>query len=232
MNYPFAKACIGFFVGDRMDEFLTSNAGYAPVPTLDASGFAYALNSMVGLYDKAITDVQLNLLDSHDTARYLSIARGDLTALKLATLVQMTFPGAPCVYYGDEIGMLGGRDPDCRRAFPWDEGAWDTNTLAYFNKCIALRRQYRALRDGSFRVVYAEGKCVAYLREWDDEKLIVAINSGAAAATINIAVHSALQDGSTLQAEIGKRSSYAVTDGAVNGVVIPKRDGIVLRLAK
>ena len=87
----------------------------------------------------------MNLLDSHDTARFISIAKGDTAALRMATLFQMTYPGAPSVYYGDEIGMLGGKDPDCRRAFPWETpGKWDNALLQYFKDCIALRKKYAA----------------------------------------------------------------------------------------
>lgn len=230
MNYLFTKACVGFFAGEHMDAHLTSGVGYGPVPALDASGFAYALNSALSLYPREISDVQLNLLDSHDTPRYLSIARGDVTALRLGTLAQMTFPGAPCVYYGDEIGMSGGKDPDCRRAFPWDRAAWDEDLRGYFKECIALRRRYRALRDGSFRVVYAEGKCVAYVREWGDEKLLVALNSGPVAARINVILRGAMHDDATLQVELGKKATYAAANGTLSNLAIPKRDGVVLRL--
>ena len=63
---------------------------------------------------------QLNLLGSHDTPRARTLCGGDMDAVRLAMLLQMTLPGAPCVYYGDEIGMEGLMDPDCRRAFPSD----------------------------------------------------------------------------------------------------------------
>jgi neopullulanase len=230
MNYLFTKACVGFFAGEHMDAHLVAGVGYGPVPVLDASGFAYALNSALSLYPHEINAVQLNLLDSHDTPRYLSIARDDITTLKLGTLVQMTFPGAPCVYYGDEIGMSGGRDPDCRRAFPWDRTAWNEGVLSHVKACIALRRRYRALRDGSFRVVHAEGKCVAYVRERGDEKLVIAINSGTAAAKIDIVTRGIVPDDAALQVELGKKATYKAADGTLSGVAIPKRDGIVLRL--
>ena len=66
----------------------------------------------------AVTAVQLNLLGSHDTPRALTICGSDLDSLRIATLLQMTLPGAPCIYYGDEIGMAGSMDPLCRRGFP------------------------------------------------------------------------------------------------------------------
>ncbi|GIV84254.1 MAG: alpha-amylase [Candidatus Roseilinea sp.] len=230
MNYQFAKACIGFFVGEAMDVNLTSGVGYAPVPVMDAPTFGRALEEMLALYDENVCAVQMNLLDSHDTARFLSIAGGDVAALKLATLCQMTFPGAPSIYYGDEIGMRGGKDPDCRRAFIWDEATWDTGLRDYFKQCIALRRRYRALRDGGFKVLFAEGKVIAYLRARGDEKLIVALNSGPVAATMNIVVRDVLPEGAELRGELGERVSYTVTDGVLRNVSIPKRKGVVLRL--
>ncbi|PJF46823.1 MAG: alpha-amylase [Chloroflexi bacterium] len=230
MNYQFAKACIGFFVGEAMDVNLTAGVGYAPVPVMDAPAFGRALEEMLALYDENVCAVQMNLLDSHDTARFLSIAGGDVAALKLATLCQMTFPGAPSIYYGDEIGMRGGKDPDCRRAFIWDEATWDIGLRDYFKQCIALRRRYRALRDGGFNVLFAEGRVIAYLRARGDEKLIVALNSGPAAATMNIVVRDVLPEGSELRGELGERVSYTVTDGVLRNVSIPKRKGVVLRL--
>lgn len=178
MNYLFTKACIGFFIGEAMDVNLTSGVGYAPVPVMDAPTFGRALEEMLALYDENVCAVQMNLLDSHDTARFLSIAGGDVAALKLATLCQMTFPGAPSIYYGDEIGMLGGKDPDCRRAFVWDEATWNVELRDYFKRCIALRKRYRALRDGAFKVLFARDKVIVYLRTWGDQKVIVALNSG------------------------------------------------------
>jgi cyclomaltodextrinase len=108
MNYLFAKVCIGFFVGDRLDGELVARMGYAPIPTLDAQAFAQQIEELLALYPWEVTLVQLNLLDSHDTARFLTLAEGDVSALKLAVLFQMTYPGAPCIYYGDEIGLEGG----------------------------------------------------------------------------------------------------------------------------
>lgn len=230
MNYVFMKACIGFFADDKVDLNLTSNLD--PVPALDAAGFAYALNSALSLYDWQINCAQMNLLDSHDTARFLSIAKNDLSALKLAALCLLTYPGAPNIYYGDEIGLAGGRDPDCRRAFPWDNDEWRSDVRNHYKACIALRNQHRALRDGSFRVVYAEGKCVAYLREWGDEKLIVALNSGTSAVAINIVTRDILRDGAILDVVLGKPVQYALRGDQLEGLTVPKRAGVVLKVTK
>lgn len=230
MNYLFTQACLGFFIGAAMDVNLTAGIGYAPVPVLDGPAFAHALQNTLALYDENVCAVQMNLLDSHDTARFLSIAGGDVTALKLATLCQMTFPGAPSIYYGDEIGMLGGKDPDCRRAFIWDQTTWNTALRDYFKRCIALRKRYRALRDGAFKVLLAQDQVVVYLRSWGDEKLIVALNSGPAATTRDVVVGDLMPEGATLQSLLGDDVRYTVNGGVLRGLSIPQREGCVLRL--
>ena len=90
------------------------------------------------LYHPNVTAVMLNLLDSHDMARFVTLARGDVSALRLATLFQMTYPGAPSIYYGDEIGLAGAHDPFNRAAFPWEATDWDMDLLHDFQKMIAL----------------------------------------------------------------------------------------------
>lgn len=230
MNYPVTRACIGFFVGNKRDELLASGVGYAPVKDLDAQAFAYSINNTLGLYDSAINQAQMNLLDSHDTARYLSIAKGDVSALQLATLFLMTYPGAPCLYYGTEIGLLGAKDPDCRRTFPWNMPAhWNNALLQYTKEAIALRKRHRTLRTGDFRFILAEGSCVAYLRWLEDERLIVVLNAGPA-VDINIVIHPeyGLPEGTHLTSVFGPAATYAVQGGLLRGVHVDGRTGIVL----
>src|SRR6056297_377969 len=70
-------------------------------------------------YPTQASQTMMNLIDSHDTHRYLEVANGDIDKLKMAVLFQMTYVGAPHIWYGDEIGMMGAHDPDCRRPFNW-----------------------------------------------------------------------------------------------------------------
>ncbi len=230
MNYLFTRSAIGFFVREKRDEVLLGNVGYSPVPALDARGFAYSVNSTLGLYDNSINQAQMNLLDSHDTARYLSIAKGDVSALKLAILWLMTYPGAPCLYYGTEIGMQGGKDPDCRRTFPWaTPGRWDHDLPQYTKGCIALRHRYAALRRGEFRFIYAEGNTVAYLRSLGDERLIGVLNTGDA-LSMNIVIHPefGLPDGATLRGALGTSQVYRVENGMLSNVQVGRHAGLVL----
>jgi glycosidase len=97
----------------------------------------------------------------------------------LAALFQMTYPGIPQVYYGDEIGLEGKGDPDCRRTFPWGSEKKGSGRRIHgaYKKLIALRHRYAALRTGAFRTVWTEGKGYAYLREDGKDRIVVVLNN-------------------------------------------------------
>ena len=128
----------------------------------------------------------MNLLDSHDTPRFISSVSGDQSALRLAYLFLFTYPGAPCIYYGDEIGLQGGHDPHCRNSFPWDEAKWDHDLRAFVQKCIALRRAYPALRRGSYHRLYAHDGVYVFARRLGGEQLVIALNASSATRTIDV----------------------------------------------
>lgn len=108
MNYPLTEALISFVAGKRLRRELVEGKGYRPVPGIAARQFADRVDRVLTLYPWPVTLAQLNLLDSHDTARFISIADGDVSSVRLATLLLFTLPGAPSMYYGDEIGLSGG----------------------------------------------------------------------------------------------------------------------------
>lgn len=116
---------------------------------------------------------QFNQLSSHDTPRILSILNGEISLLKLGAVLLMTFPGVPCVYYGDEIGMEGLFDPDNRRPMRWNETTWDADLRDHYRRLITLRRQSPALRRGGFQMVYANGGLLAYQRQSPEQRLLV-----------------------------------------------------------
>ena len=120
----------------------------------------------------------MNFLSCHDTARLITLAGGYRTSVELGTLLLLTFPGAPCIYYGDEIGMSGGLDPDCRGGFPINEAEWDQEILAYHRKLIHLRRTYRALQIGDYKLLLAKEDTYIFARIWQDQEIIVAVNVG------------------------------------------------------
>jgi glycosidase len=177
MNYLFGAPTIAFTAGDRVDVSLVEGRSYYPSPAISASEYAQQIQEVLQLYPWEIELTQLNLLDSHDTARLISIAQGDWDSLKLATLLLLTFPGAPSIYYGDEVGLEGGIDPDCRRGFP-PQSDRNLEILEWHRELIKLRHQYTALRIGDYRVLYAEGGVYVFSRNWENETLIVAVNAG------------------------------------------------------
>ena len=87
--------------------------------------------------------------------------------------------GAPCIYYGDEVGLSAGGDPYCREAFPWHTPeTWDQELLAFYRQVIALRHRHPVLRTGTFRSAYAEGMVYAFQRVLDDQVAVVIFNAG------------------------------------------------------
>lgn len=187
MNYIFTRAATAFF-GAQTLAAVTPGGGYPPLKPLNAEVFAAEMDRMLGLYDWAITSAQLNLLGSHDTARFLYMVGGDKSALRLATLFQMAMPGAPSIYYGDEIGLTGGHEPASRGAMPWDESAWDQGLRADFQRAIALRHANPALRRGTYRTLLARGAHFAFLREHEGQRLIVVFNTSKDQQTLTIPV--------------------------------------------
>ena len=188
MNYPLAEAILSFTAGDQLDEdLLRSHHEYGPrVRPLGGQGFAARLEELVAAYGLETFGVQLNLLDSHDTPRFHSLASGDRAAYRLAVTLQATLPGAPCIYYGDEVGLEGGIDPDSRRGFPADSAAWDHDLLAYVTAVVQLRRAEPALRRGDLRILAASQEAVAFERADGDARLTCAFNAGEAAMTLEI----------------------------------------------
>ncbi|NUN70959.1 MAG: alpha-glucosidase C-terminal domain-containing protein, partial [Bacteroidetes bacterium] len=131
-----------------------------------------------------------NLLGSHDTERFLTLCNGEEWRVRLAAALQMTYVGAPMVYYGDEIGMEGGKDPDCRRCMPWDEMKWNTGLLQYYRKLIALRNELPALRRGTYTTLLADGakNIFAFERRLGADAVIVVINKQNSKASLRLPV--------------------------------------------
>jgi neopullulanase len=160
MNYPVTGACLSFLPGNHLDLNTTLQAGgyRGMVEHIDAHEFANRIDGVLGMYAPDVTRVQLNLLDSHDTPRFLTCAGGDINSLKLALTFLFTYTGAPCMFYGDEIGLAGRHDPECRQPFPWDPAKWNQDLLGYVKSLVALRKNHVVLRHGGFARLYsAEG---------------------------------------------------------------------------
>jgi neopullulanase len=179
MNYLFNRAAFGYFIGDKMDQTDTVRCGYGHMAPRNGREFAHDLNHMFNeLYDPEIVMAQMNMLGSHDTPRTMTVASNDATAVNLMYLCALTVPGATNIYYGDEIGMIGRHDPDCRRAFPWDdEESWNTELQSDIRRYIALRHEKPALRRGDFSILEATDKVIVYQRRYEGQTAVIAFNN-------------------------------------------------------
>ena len=150
------------------------------ISKLGASGFADRANRLLALYPYEVCLRMYNPLDSHDTPRFLTLCGGDVGKYRLAVALQMCFPGCPAVYYGDELGMEGENDPDCRRAMDWGAAERQPELLGWFRELIALRKGSVALQKGGFyNSVCDDGANVfGFCRTHEAEDVLVIINAG------------------------------------------------------
>lgn len=202
MNYTFREICVDFFARRH----------------ISAEDFVAAYLRTLAMYSPAVTDVSHNLLGSHDTARFLHHAEEDERRLLLATAFQLTTPGAPGLYYGDELPMTGGEDPDCRRTFDWDRTGSDHHRAV--RGLGQLRHSHEALRTGSIAMLPVVDQCVSFVRTGASENLFVAINNGA--TTVELGVDPGHHPGQVLwltgKVEVGRGVVEVGPHAAVVGV--------------
>lgn len=156
MNYPLNDAIINYFTNDSMDSL----------------AFAREVNRVNFNYPAHVNQNMYNLLDSHDTARFLHLTAENKDLLKLAYVFMMTHVGAPSVYYGNEIGMTGNQDPDNRRPMIWDKEEQDLELFSFLKKLIHIRKSHTLLSyKGDLSFVNAEGhKDVLLYKRYDEEE--------------------------------------------------------------
>jgi len=239
MNYPLAEAIIGFVGGDSLNvPLLRSHQEYGRVARLDGPGFGARLSELLSDYEPETTAVQLNLLGSHDTPRVLSLLGGDIEAMELAVLLQATLPGAPCVYYGDEVGLTGGKDPESRKAFPWERSRWEADLLDATRAAFALRRAEPALRSDGVILLATAGGALAFERRDGARRLGVVLNAGDTAAALPLGDADATAGGAANSAAVLLSTGRARIDpprlsAGEGGLVVelPPRAGAVVRLS-
>jgi cyclomaltodextrinase len=211
MNYRFRQACIDYFVHDS---FTTKT-------------FFKHLDNIRNSYRPECNYAMQNLLGSHDTERYLTLCKGVLWRMKLSILFQMTYIGAPMVYYGDEIGMEGGKDPDCRRCMVWEKKKWNRELYEWAKKLISVRNNSPSLRQGDFTPLLTTGKghTLLYRRQMKNEITYVAINTGSAYQTVEFNVDKRI---ATVHDELSS-DSFPCKNGTAS-VFIPAMSGRIFIL--
>ncbi|HEX5013360.1 MAG TPA: alpha-amylase family glycosyl hydrolase [Candidatus Limnocylindrales bacterium] len=248
MNYRLRDAVLGLLAPAPFDSKGFADSGHQ----ISVSDFADRLASQREDYPDAAYYSLMNLLDSHDTERLLwtltpgpettagregtpaNVADGKLRQ-RLASLIQFTVPGAPTVYYGDEVGVTGDDDPDDRRTYPWADlgGSPDASLRAHYTALADLRSGSAALTDGDFRVLLANDadETVAYGRRTAAQAAIVALNRSASSRTLTIPVGGYLPDGTSLDRRFGvgvaASGAVAVAGGTLE-VTLPPMSAVVL----
>jgi cyclomaltodextrinase / maltogenic alpha-amylase / neopullulanase len=226
MNYEITKPCLAFFPGKHLNlKVLHQQTNYHAIHhAIDAHEFANRIDHNLQLYQRDITYAQLNSLDTHDTPRFLSCASDDKSALKLAWLFLFGYLGAPCIYYGDEIGIDGKHDPDCRKAFPWDESKWERDLLNYAKELIHLRKKNPALRRGDFKRLWSANGVYAFSRSLDGHTFIIALNASESPQQAEVRFDANKRP----KAVFGEASNVSVREDHLK-FTIPARSGVMLK---
>ena len=188
MNYPLRKALLELIVeGQRTP-----------------STFREEVEAQLAAYPPDHILAQYNMLGSHDTERVATLAHGDSRKVRLLLALQFTLPGAPAIYYGDEIGMSGGKDPDSRRAFDWDRSHWDHGRYDLVRSLVRLRQERPELRRGTFEFIDADDGAgtIAFTRQLGSEAAVVVANVSQTARPVRLPASA-----------LGRPSSHEVRDG-------------------
>ncbi len=178
MNYPWRKAILDYVLGHD-----------------DGSAFGRSVMTLAENYPEQVLSCVMNLLSTHDTARILTVLsecppvsqeeQGTyrmspeersraVSRLRMAAFLQFTLPGMASIFYGDEAGLEGFEDPFCRRCYPWGEE--DQTLVAYYTALCRMKQAYPALRRGNVRVRQAGDRRISFLRRWNGQRLLVAVN--------------------------------------------------------
>ena len=178
MNYDLRKHCMRFFGNSHVD----------------AASFHERIVDMLYRYREQTVFAQLNLLDSHDVSRFLSVCGENADVMKAAVAFQMMMPGIPSVFYGDEQGISGVVEDDYRSPMPWKNMTEDFS--GFYKRAIQVRKSEKAVRNGWYRKTHAEAGSYVYgfERYLDRESVHCIINMGTEPIEIAVAPSEILLD--------------------------------------
>lgn len=197
MNYPVRDAWLECMNGEL----------------LKISEFANRVENLLKLYPRENVYAMYLPLGSHDTERLYTLLNNDINKVKQAYAFLFGYPGAPAIYYGDEIGLKGGKDPDCRGAFPWNPDYWLMELRAWLQTLISTRKRLAALRRGDYRRVLVDDRkrCYSFARTLGDERVLVVINASPTQRHLRLPVSElGWEDGRILRNLLG-REEYLVS---------------------
>ena len=227
MNYQLTGPLLNFFGAETLNK--TWEHADVKLKPINAETFKKDIDTMFSHYDWEINYAQMNMIDSHDMPRALWLVNNDKAAHQLVVLGQMTMPGAPNVYYGDEVGLSAGSDPSCREAFPWDKPeSWDNSLREFYRSVITLRNSHQVLRIGDFGFIHAKDKVTAYRRRLGNVEAIVAFNAGKTSQPVNLSAQELGHSAYSVIWPLGNGSSSMVRNDAGLAVEIPPQSAVIL----
>jgi glycosidase len=156
---------------------------------MDAEDFRFEVDALIARLGDA-GNYMLNFLSSHDTPRAYTLFQGEVNYLRLAIIFMFCMVGAPMIYYGDEVGLPGQNDPDCRRCMPWNSRDWNNAILDCYKQLTALRSSEITLRRGEYESLLAIDRLFVFRRFFEDKNIIVVLNVGNTMVNIKINTHS------------------------------------------
>lgn len=182
-------------MGNRLDSamnylFKDAVTDWIAKEAITVTQFDYLVNEMLSLYPDEVNLRMYNLLDSHDTARFLSECKGDKQKLKLAVALQMTFPGCPAIFYGDEIGIIGENDPLCRQPMEWNSFGECMDVMQWYKTFIVLRKENGALKKGDFHSILCDDKkkVYAYIRSIKENAVMIVLNASSEKQEVSLEI--------------------------------------------
>jgi cyclomaltodextrinase len=186
--------------------------------SLDAASFDARLSPGRFQYPPQSVAVMMNLMDSHDTVRFLTSA-GDVRRLMLGAMFGMTYVGMPHIWYGNEVGMVGDKDPDCRRPMDWryEGDPRRVDLREFYGKITRLRRDTPVLRQGSFTALETNGRGYLVARELDGKLAVAAFNPGQSPVTLTLSQAALL--------ELAGAGAPLVLQAAVGPDLFPRAEG-------
>lgn len=171
MNYPFYLNLIDLLADEK----------------INVSQFVQNLGYLKGRLNKKCYPLMWNLIDSHDTARFLHLCNDNKKKQHLAAAFQLLLPGMPMVYYGDEYAMPGANDPDCRRGMYWDEEYQDKEMYNWYKKLMQVRKTHACIVEGEMIETIAndDEDTIVMIRKNGEETIAMLFNCGNSAKEFN-----------------------------------------------
>lgn len=162
MNYPFYLNLIDLLADEK----------------IHVSQFVQNLGYLKGRLNKKCYPLMWNLIDSHDTARFLHLCNGNKKKQHLAAAFQLLLPGMPMIYYGDEFAMPGANDPDCRRGMYWDEEYQDKEMYEWYKQLLWTRKKHACISEGELigSITKDEEETIVLIRKNVEETIALIFN--------------------------------------------------------